>query len=99
MTVKTIVVCMLEHRSFDHLLGWMSLPPYGSRTDIEGLGGDVDHASRELVRLQYENPSKGHLYRPIMLDADLALSTDLPHGRTSVAAQMHLDPHGGGYLM
>ena len=32
----TIIVVMMENRSFDHLLGYLSLPEYG-RTDVDGL--------------------------------------------------------------
>lgn len=98
MTVKTIVVCMLENRSFDHLLGWMSLPPYGTRTDVDGLTGGID-GNRRLQRFEYENPAGGQLYPPQILDRDVPLATDLPHGRDRVAAQMHFDPHNGKHLM
>lgn len=98
MKVNTIVVCMLENRSFDHLLGWMSLPPFGNRTDVDGLSGPVD-ANRRLQRFEYENPAGGQLYPPQILDRDLPLATDLPHGRDRVAVQMHRDPHTGQYAM
>jgi phospholipase C len=37
--VDHIVVLMMENRSFDHLLGYLSLPGDGGRDDIEGLTG------------------------------------------------------------
>ena len=37
--IKTIVVVMMENRSFDHMLGYLSLPPF-NRTDVDGLKND-----------------------------------------------------------
>ena len=34
--IKTIVVVMMENRSFDHLLGYLCLEPF-NRNDVEGL--------------------------------------------------------------
>jgi phospholipase C len=38
--IEHIVVLMMENRSFDHLLGYLSLPGYG-RTDVDGLKKDM----------------------------------------------------------
>ena len=35
--VETLVVVMLENRSFDNVLGHLSHPDFGARDDIEGL--------------------------------------------------------------
>lgn len=43
MQIDHIVVLMLENRSFDHMLGYLSLPPTEGgkgRTDIDGLTGN-----------------------------------------------------------
>lgn len=43
MEIDHIVVLMLENRSFDHMLGYLSLPPAQGgkgRTDVDGLTGD-----------------------------------------------------------
>ena len=37
--IKTIVVVLMENRSFDHMLGFLSLPPF-NRTDVEGQSAD-----------------------------------------------------------
>ena len=37
--IKTIVVVMMENRSFDHMLGYLSLPPF-NRTEVDGLKAD-----------------------------------------------------------
>ena len=42
--IDTIIVVIMENRSFDHMLGYLSLPDYG-RTNVEGLkpGGTGFH--------------------------------------------------------
>ncbi|HWX20591.1 MAG TPA: HAD-IA family hydrolase [Candidatus Binatia bacterium] len=35
----TVVIVLMENRSFDHMLGYLSLPPY-NRTDVEGQNAD-----------------------------------------------------------
>jgi phospholipase C len=87
--VDTIVLVMLENRSFDHLLGWMSLPPYGNRTDIDGLKGPIDSSTRELKNPMYRNRARNQVWRPYMAEKDVWLASDLPHGRNGVRMQMH----------
>src|SRR6184192_4123505 len=48
--VDHIVVLMMENRSFDHMLGYLSLE--GGRTDVDGLRGDE------------QNEHDGVVYRP-----------------------------------
>lgn len=86
--VKTIVMVMMENRSFDHLLGALSLPAYGGRKDIDGLTGEIDPATRELTNAAYENHALGHVWRPYIVDRDVPLISDVPHGRGSVSAQL-----------
>jgi phospholipase C len=38
-SIDHIVVLMLENRSFDHMLGFLSHPRYSARRDIDGLNG------------------------------------------------------------
>jgi phospholipase C len=38
--IKTIVVVMMENRSFDHMLGYLSLPP-SNRKDVDGQSLDL----------------------------------------------------------
>ncbi len=33
--IETIIILMFENRSFDHLMGYLSLPPYNR--SVEGL--------------------------------------------------------------
>ncbi|MFZ5625072.1 MAG: alkaline phosphatase family protein [Gemmatimonadota bacterium] len=53
--VDTIVLLMLENRSFDHLLGHLSYGPYANGTAVEGLlqdgtlSGDLPHHRNEVA--------------------------------------------------
>ena len=38
-SIKTIIVVMMENRSFDHLLGYLSMAPY-NWPNVEGLRDD-----------------------------------------------------------
>jgi phospholipase C len=80
--IKTIVVVMMENRSFDNLLGYLSLPPT-SRTDVEGLGTVSDWQDR------YASTYKGYRYRPFLLtDPYHPIDADPPHERDPIALQM-----------
>jgi phospholipase C len=80
--IKTIVIVMMENRSFDHLLGFMSheLFPF-KRTDVDGLhqhSNDFD----------WDNPDNGGaLYAPTATP-DGYLPCDLPHSRKHVGMQL-----------
>jgi phospholipase C len=86
--IDTIVLVMMENRSFDHLLGWMSLPPYGNRTDIDGLKGPIDSGTKELTEPAYQNRARNKVWRPFIAEKDVRLASDLPHGRNRVRTQM-----------
>ena len=50
--IEHIVVLMLENRSFDHMLGYLSLPPAQGgkgRTDVDGLTGAESNLDRNGV--------------------------------------------------
>ena len=71
--LKTIVVVMMENRSFDHVLGYLALPQFGGRTDVDGLlHSDTDPA--------FANEYDHQIYRPFPM-SDGRLSSDLPHSR------------------
>ena len=38
--IKTIIVLMMENRSFDHMLGYLRLPAYGGHTNVDGVRDD-----------------------------------------------------------
>lgn len=74
--VSTVVLVMLENRSFDHMLGHLSYEKLVP--DVNGLGQDLS---------KYENPYKGTGYRPFSMPTE-PLSFDLPHEWHQVAAQL-----------
>jgi phospholipase C len=81
--IQTIVVVMMENRSFDHMLGYLSLPPF-SRNDIDGQSTDPSWLAR------YANSDKGQPLQPF-LSADpysLPNEFDPPHERTYVAQHL-----------
>ncbi len=74
--VSTVVLVMLENRSFDHILG--HLQREGLIEHVDGLGSDPS---------VYENPYQGTTYRPFPMDGS-RLSSDLPHEWDQVAVQL-----------
>src|SRR5258706_2446930 len=80
--VKTIIVVMMENRSFDHMLGYLSLPPW-SRANVDGLNDDPAWLATNA------NPHNGtssppfHLTRP-----NHPLPGDPLHDRAHIAQQL-----------
>jgi phospholipase C len=87
--IDTIVVVMLENRSFDHVLGYLRLPSFDNRQDIDGLNNtDTDP--------RFANIYDHQIYRPFeMMDGSLV--HDLPHARSLVDVQLAL--RNGTYTM
>jgi phospholipase C len=78
--IEHIFVVMMENRSFDHMLGYLDLPP--SNVDIQG----IDHA----VKHGYANLYQGKSYVP-ELRSDPAVPVDPNHEREHVRRQMQWD--------
>jgi phospholipase C len=78
--IDTIVILMMENRSFDHMLGYLSLPRYGGRADIDGLR--EDQAWLDKVANQWQ----GNKYWPIRLGEPRI--PDPPHERANIAMQL-----------
>src|SRR5437899_2696359 len=80
--VKTIVVVMMENRSFDNLSGYLTLDPY-NRKNVEGL--DRTDAWKDKVASLYN----GNRFRPFLLtDPYDLIDADPPHERDQIAIQM-----------
>lgn len=89
--VDTIVIVMMENRSFDHLLGHMSQSQFGGRADIDGIPSLLDP--------NLANPSSnGTLVRPF-ITRDAPFTNDLPHERPFVTMQLASSPITGGPSM
>ena len=78
--IETIIMVMLENRSFDHMLGHLSYGPYANGTNVDGL----KYADPQT---QYQNQCRGEAYYPKEM-ADGALITDLPHESEYVRVQL-----------
>jgi phospholipase C len=73
--IKTIVVVMMENRSFDNLLGYLCLDPHNWK-NVEGLGSSATW--QDKVASVY-NATK---YRPFLLtDPYDVIDADPPHER------------------
>ncbi len=80
--VKTIVVVMMENRSFDHFLGYLCLEPF-NRKDVEGI------KSTPAWQTKAASDYNGAKYCPFLLtDPYDLIDADPPHERDQIAIQM-----------
>src|SRR4051794_23847442 len=80
--IKTIVVVMMENRSFDHLLGYLSMPPHNWQ-NVNGLQTDPNWLTK--ASSLYD----GTLYAPFLLTDPYDLMVgDPPHERDQIDVQM-----------
>jgi phospholipase C len=86
--VKTVFFVMFENRSFDHMLGHLSLENINPAVD--GLKQPMD---------QYENIYQGDAYYPFQIPADTDLPFDLPHEFDEVDTQLSRSPVNGKFMM
>lgn len=70
---KTVVVVTMEDHSFDHLLGYLRLPP-SSRSNVEGIQDDPDRLGRA------SSLYNGSKFAPFLLDN--------PHERDQIDVQI-----------
>lgn len=89
--VDTVVIVMLENRSFDHILGHLSYRQYDVGRKVEGLR---DPLNREA----YENLYATQPYYPFEM-RDGVLPSDLPHEREQVTRQLAHSAVTGTYQM
>ena len=79
--IDTIAIVMMENRSFDHMLGFLSHEAFDGRAGIDGLhlhSADFD----------WDNPDDaGKLYTPTATP-DGFLPADLPHSRSEVDTEL-----------
>lgn len=88
--IKTVFIVMMENRSFDHLLGYLSLGPEG-RQNVEGL--TTDPAWLDSVASSYGQPPGS--YPPFRAtDPYGTMKGDPPHERDPIALQMGQPTNG-----
>ena len=87
--IKTIVIVMMENRSFDHMLGYLSLAPF-NRADVNG------HRIDPAWMKQFANFDAGRAIPPFPAPTPYTMpdSFDPPHERPNIAAQ--IDPRQDG---
>lgn len=81
--IKNVVIVMMENRSFDQMLGYLSLAPY-NRRDVDGLSTEPAWLAR------FTNNYQGNPYLPF-LDCDvheMPDDFDPPHERSNMASNL-----------
>ena len=81
--IKNIVVVMMENRSFDHMLGYLSLPPL-NRSDVDGLSTN----SARLAKFANTDQGQSHQPFPSQNPYDMPDDFDPPHERSNMAANL-----------
>lgn len=84
-SIKNIVIVMMENRSFDHMLGYLSLPPF-NRKEVDGQSLDPAWLAK------FTNYDGGVAYQPFHSADPHTMPDDFdpPHERSNIAAQ--IDP-------
>ncbi len=86
--INTVILLMFENRSFDHMLGHLSL---------EGLKPDADGLKQPLSA--YQNIYEGDAYLPFPMQGDTRLDFDIPHEYDAVAQQLDRSAVNGQLAM
>jgi len=78
--IQTIIVLMMENRSFEHMLGYLRRPAYGGDVRVEGLRDDQAWLNSVANRWQGVPYQPGPLQEPRIPDP--------PHERPDIATQI-----------
>jgi phospholipase C len=89
--VDTIVVVMMENRSFDNVLGYLRSPQHGNRADVEGIADPADAS--------YLNPNGDGVGLAPYWTKDGPFLSDLPHDKGAVATQLAYAQVSKSHLM
>ncbi len=87
--IQTIVIVMLENRSFDHLMGYLSLADAGSVLPVEGLKDDPAWQAAQ------QNAAEGKTYGLRPLTSSVQTIADPPHDHASIGVQINTPAAGG----
>ena len=88
--IETVVVVMMENRSFDHMVGYLSLSSTPGPLPLEGLSSDP------TWRDAHANPYDGKNFAVHRLDPAAGVLIDPPHDHASIALQISTSPAGPG---
>jgi phospholipase C len=89
LDIETIIVVIMENRSFDHMLGWLSIEGIA---DVEGLKADPAWQS------SFANDYSDTKYPIFRIDPTSEPCSDPQHDRQSIALQISKPPVGPGPL-
>jgi phospholipase C len=78
--IKTVVILLMENRSFDHMLGYLRLSAYGGNINVDGVRDDQTWLNAVA------NTWDGHAYQPGPLLEPR--NPDPPHERANIATQL-----------
>jgi phospholipase C len=90
-SVDTIVVLIMENRSFDNVLGFLRHPAEGNRAEVEGI---EDLQNDDYVNINTD----GLAVRPFWR-ADAPTASDLPHNSSAVHEQLAYAKEADIHLM
>jgi phospholipase C len=93
--IETFVICMLENRSFDHMLGYLSLDDAPKKLPVEGLQSDSTWQHGWINR----GDGAPFPLKPLIATDSIE---DPPHGEEKIDMQIktHAEghPHMGGFV-
>ena len=89
--IDTIIVVIMENRSFDHVLGYLSLPHAGQMS-VAGLQSDA-----AWLRA-HANLHDGKVYPSARLDPAVQTIVDPPHNFDVIGTQISTPAQGGGEM-
>lgn len=87
--IDTVIFCMLENRSFDHMLGYLSLDETPDPIAVDGLRTDP------AWRSAHTNSGNGQPHQVNLLKTPAPIE-DPPHGLAFVKQQINTAPAGPG---
>jgi phospholipase C len=88
--IETIVIVILENRSFDHVVGYLSLLDTNVPIPVNGLHGDPAW----IAKYANDDPN-GHQIDPFRLGPNVQRVDDPPHDWSSINRQITTPPHSG----
>jgi phospholipase C len=87
--IDTVIIVILENRSFDHMLGYLSLASTRAPMPVDGLRDDP------AWQRAHANSSQGTLFPIHALGADVQKIDDPPHEQRTIALQIDTPPAPG----
>ena len=78
--IQTIIILLMENRSFDHMLGYLRLPACGGNTNVDGVRDDQAWLNAVANKWQGFSYPPGPLLEPRFPDP--------PHERPDIARQL-----------